>query len=108
MNELYYMLNAINKVYDFGQKKYNNRSLVDRVNDFDGDIKLAVADRLEAFNRHLDKCKYIYRKGNVPKAKAYWYPDIDKVDDESGLPHLYHMLFNIGMIIVLLENNNKG
>ena len=94
-------------MYEFGQIKYKNRILEERIDDFKGDTKLAVADRLEAFYRHFDKCKYVYRKGKIPKAKAFWCPDIKKLDEESKLPHLYHMLFNIGMIIVLLEKEQS-
>lgn len=107
MKELDYIYNAINSVYEFGQKKYKNRTLSERVQDFDGDKELAIADRLEAFHRHLSKCKYIYRKGKIPYATAHWVTDIKKLDKESELPHLYHMLFNIGMIIVLLESEGK-
>ena len=67
----------VNKVFDFGSKKYGRNNFLINPEDTNNNIRI-----LQAFNRHFKVCK------DNPKA----------LDGETKLPHAFHAICNIIML----------
>ena len=72
------IITAIAKVREYGTKKYG---------DPDNWKKVSFARYKDAMLRHT---------------LAFW-KDSESVDEESGLPHLYHMACNLSFLIAMMQ-----
>lgn len=75
------ILYGIERVREFGLQKYK---------DPENWKKVSKEDYWQALLRHVVKA----------------WDDMDKVDDESGLPHLWHIACNLAFIIALEKDGN--
>lgn len=85
------MTKALAEVARFGNIKYNGRTFKD-IFDEAGNFDSTKRDRLDACFRHLMELKDICDEGNLKYGA---------LDEESGLPHIWHAMYNLGMVITM-------